>query len=302
MNQNGNYNFDPVTGQPLSHEQQAYYQQLEQLQSQNKNSYRPPNSNGSSSNKNNQKILMILLMIGIFIAILVVVFYFINKNEKESSLSSPAENNQQNAEDIIENKEEENPTDENYEFLYNIEEVVNSTGVGTVVTGQIIRGEVKVGDNVQIIGLTDEIITAEVTKIEVSGEEREKATIGENANITLKNITQDQVKEGQVLAKPNSITAVTKFEAEVYILTEEEGGRSQPVFTNYIVDFYFGSAKISGTIPLPEEMYMASPGDTVSFTVTLRNNVAVKVGTEFSMKEGNRTVGTGTVSKIYEES
>ena len=298
MNQNSNYNFDPITGQPLSHEQQANYQQLEQLQFQNKNSYKPPNSNGSSNKKN----LVILLMIGIFIAILVVVFYFINKNEKESSLSSPAENNQQNAEDIIENKEEENPTDENYEFLYNIEEVVNSTGVDTVVIGQITQGEVKVGDNVQIIGITDEIITVEVTKIEVSGEEREKATVGENANITLKNITQDQVKEGQVLAKPNSITAVTKFDAEVYILTEEEGGRSQPFFTNYKVDFYFGSAKTSGTITLPEEIHMASPGDTVSFTVTLKNNVVITVGTEFSIKEGNRTVGTGTVTKIYEES
>lgn len=217
-------------------------------------------------------------MIGIFIAILVVVFYFINENEKVD------------------------PTDENYEFLYNIEEVVNSTGVDTVVIGQITQGEVKVGDNVQIIGITDEIITVEVTKIEVSGEEREKATVGENANITLKNITQDQVKEGQVLAKPNSITAVTKFDAEVYILTEEEGGRSQPFFTNYKVDFYFGSAKTSGTITLPEEIHMASPGDTVSFTVTLKNNVVITVGTEFSIKEGNRTVGTGTVTKIYEES
>ena len=274
MNQNSNYNFDPITGQPLSHEQQANYQQLEQLQFQNKNSYKPPNSNGSSNKKN----LVILLMIGIFIAILVVVFYFINENEKVD------------------------PTDENYEFLYNIEEVVNSTGVDTVVIGQITQGEVKVGDNVQIIGITDEIITVEVTKIEVSGEEREKATVGENANITLKNITQDQVKEGQVLAKPNSITAVTKFDAEVYILTEEEGGRSQPFFTNYKVDFYFGSAKTSGTITLPEEIHMASPGDTGSFTVTLKNNVVRTVGTEFSIKEGNRTVGTGTVTKIYEES
>ena len=274
MNQNSNYNFDPITGQPLSHEQQANYQQLEQLQFQNKNSYKPPNSNGSS----NKKILVILLMIGIFIAILVVVFYFINENEKVD------------------------PTDENYEFLYSIEEVVNSTGVDTVVIGQITQGEVKVGDNVQIIGITDEIITVEVTKIEVSGEEREKATVGENANITLKNITQDQVKEGQVLAKPNSITSVTKFDAEVYILTEEEGGRSQPFFTNYKVDFYFGSAKTSGTITLPEEIHMASPGDTVSFTVTLKNNVVITVGTEFSIKEGNRTVGTGTVTKIYEES
>lgn len=274
MNQNSNYNFDPITGQPLSHEQQANYQQLEQLQFQNKNSYKPPNSNGPSNKKN----LVILLMIGIFIAILVVVFYFINENEKVD------------------------PTDENYEFLYNIEEVVNSTGVDTVVIGQITQGEVKVGDNVQIIGITDEIITVEVTKIEVSGEEREKATVGENANITLKNITQDQVKEGQVLAKPNSITAVTKFDAEVYILTEEEGGRSQPFFTNYKVDFYFGSAKTSGTITLPEEKHMASPGDTVSFTVTLKNNVVITVGTEFSIKEGNRTVGTGTVTKIYEES
>ena len=274
MNQNSNYNFDPITGQPLSHEQQANYQQLEQLQFQNKNSYKPPNSNGSSNKKN----LVILLMIGIFIAILVVVFYFINENEKVD------------------------PTDENYEFLYNIEEVVNSTGVDTVVIGQITQGEVKVGDNVQIIGITDEIITVEVTKIEVSGEEREKATVGENANITLKNITQDQVKEGQVLAKPNSITAVTKFDAEVYILTEEEGGRSQPFFTNYKVDFYFGSAKTSGTITLPEEIHMASPGDTVSFTVTLKNNVVITVGTEFSIKEGNRTVGKGTVTKIYEES
>lgn len=274
MNQNSNYNFDPITGQPLSHEQQANYQQLEQLQFQNKNSYKPPNSNGSSNKKN----LVILLMIGIFIAILVVVFYFINENEKVD------------------------PTDENYEFLYNIEEVVNSTGVDTVVIGQITQGEVKVGDNVQIIGITDEIITVEVTKIEVSGEEREKATVGENANITLKNITQDQVKEGQVLAKPNSITTVTKFDAEVYILTEEEGGRSQPFFTNYKVDFYFGSAKTSGTITLPEEKHMASPGDTVSFTVTLKNNVVITVGTEFSIKEGNRTVGTGTVTKIYEES
>ena len=166
-------------------------------------------------------------------------------------------------------------------------------------TGRVQRGKIKVGDIVQIIGLDQEILTTEVTGIETFREQKDEATVGDNADLVLKDISREQVLRGQVLAKPNSIVAATKFDADVYVLTKEEGGRQIPFFDGYSPQFYFRTTDITGKIDLPDNIEMVNPGDNVSFTTTLITNVAMEVGTEFSIREGGRTVAKGTVTKVY---
>ena len=166
-------------------------------------------------------------------------------------------------------------------------------------TGNVQRGKLKVGDTVQIVGLSEEILTTEVTGIEMFREQKDEATVGDNAGIVLKDITREQVQRGQVLAKPNSIVAATKFDADVHILSKEEGGRHTPFFDGYRPQFYFRTTDITGVVDLPDTIEMVSPGEDVSFTTTLVSNVAMEVGTEFSIREGGRTIGKGTVTKVY---
>jgi len=189
--------------------------------------------------------------------------------------------------------------DENGAFLFNIEDVFTITGKGTVVTGSVQRGTIKVGDKVQIIGLGEEIITTEVIEIEMFRVLQDEVTIGDNAGIILKDVERDQITRGQVLAKPNSIVASTKFDADVYILSKEEGGRQTPIFTDYHPQFYFGTIGITGVIDLPSNVERVNPGEDVSFTATLETNVAMEVGIEFSIIEGEITVGRGKVTKVY---
>ena len=184
-------------------------------------------------------------------------------------------------------------------FLMSIEDVFTITGRGTVVTGRVERGQLKLNDEVEIVGLKDTKKTV-VTGIEMFRKQLDYAEAGDNAGVLLRGITRDEVERGQVLAKPGTVTPHTKFEAEVYVLSKEEGGRHTPFFTNYRPQFYFRTTDVTGVITLPDGVEMVMPGDNVTITVELIAPIAVENGTKFSIREGGRTVGAGTVSEIIE--
>ena len=182
-------------------------------------------------------------------------------------------------------------------FLMSIEDVFTITGRGTVVTGRVERGQLKLNDEVEIVGLKDTQKTV-VTGIEMFRKQLDYAEAGDNAGVLLRGISREQVQRGQVLAKPGSVTPHTKFEAQVYVLSKEEGGRHTPFFTNYRPQFYFRTTDVPGVVTLPEGTEMVMPGDNVSMTVELIAPIALENGTKFSIREGGRTVGAGTVTKI----
>ena len=182
-------------------------------------------------------------------------------------------------------------------FLMSIEDVFTITGRGTVVTGRVERGELKLNEEVEIVGIKDTRKTT-VTGIEMFRKQLDYAQAGDNAGVLLRGITRDQVERGQVLAKPGTVTPHTKFEAEVYVLSKEEGGRHTPFFSNYRPQFYFRTTDVTGVIELPEGTEMVMPGDNTRMTVELIHPIAIEQGTKFSIREGGRTVGSGVVSKI----
>ena len=182
-------------------------------------------------------------------------------------------------------------------FLMSIEDVFTITGRGTVVTGRVERGELKLNEEVEIVGIKDTRKTT-VTGIEMFRKQLDSAQAGDNAGVLLRGITRDQVERGQVLAKPGTVTPHTKFEAEVYVLSKEEGGRHTPFFSNYRPQFYFRTTDVTGVIELPEGTEMVMPGDNTRMTVELIHPIAIEQGTKFSIREGGRTVGSGVVSKI----
>ena len=182
-------------------------------------------------------------------------------------------------------------------FLMPIEDVLTITGRGTVVTGRVERGTVKLNDPVEIVGIKA-TKSSVVTGIEMFRKTLDYAEAGDNAGILLRGVNRDEVVRGQVLAKPGSITPHSKFTCQCYILTKEEGGRHTAFLSNYRPQFYFHTTDITGTITLPAGTEMVMPGDNVSFTVELIHPVAVEKGTKFSIREGERTVGAGTVSEI----
>ena len=182
-------------------------------------------------------------------------------------------------------------------FLMPIEDVFTITGRGTVVTGRVERGELKLNDEVEIVGLHDTQKTV-VTGIEMFHKTLDFAEAGDNAGVLLRGITREQVERGQVLAKPGTVTPHTKFKAQVYILSKEEGGRHTPFFTNYRPQFYFRTTDVTGVIELPAGVEMVMPGDNVEMTVELIAPIAIENGTKFSIREGGRTVGAGNVSEI----
>ena len=182
-------------------------------------------------------------------------------------------------------------------FLMPIEDVLTITGRGTVVTGRVERGTVKLNDPVEIVGVKP-TASSVVTGIEMFRKTLDFAEAGDNAGILLRGISRDQVVRGQVLAKPGSITPHSKFTCQCYILTKEEGGRHTAFLSNYRPQFFFHTTDITGTITLPEGTEMVMPGDNATFTVELIHPVAVEKGTKFSIREGGRTVGAGTVSEI----
>ncbi len=182
-------------------------------------------------------------------------------------------------------------------FLMPIEDVLTITGRGTVVTGRVERGTVKLNDPVEIVGIKP-TKSSVVTGIEMFRKTLDYAEAGDNAGILLRGVNRDEVVRGQVLAKPGSITPHSKFTCQCYILTKEEGGRHTAFLSNYRPQFYFHTTDITGTITLPAGTEMVMPGDNVTFTVELIHAVAVEKGTKFSIREGGRTVGAGTVSEI----
>ena len=182
-------------------------------------------------------------------------------------------------------------------FLMSIEDVFTITGRGTVVTGRVERGQLKLNDEVEIVGLHDTKKTV-VTGIEMFHKQLDYAEAGDNAGVLLRGISREEVQRGQVLAKPGSVTPHTTFECEVYVLSKEEGGRHTPFFTNYRPQFYFRTTDVTGVVTLPEGTEMVMPGDNVKMHVELIAPIALEEGTKFSIREGGRTVGAGIVTKI----
>jgi elongation factor Tu len=184
-------------------------------------------------------------------------------------------------------------------FLMPVEDVFSISGRGTVVTGRIERGIVKVGDEIEIVGIRDTVKTT-VTGVEMFRKLLDQGQAGDNVGVLLRGTKRDDVERGQVLCKPGSITPHTKFEAEVYVLSKEEGGRHTPFFNGYRPQFYFRTTDVTGSVDLPEGVEMVMPGDNVKMTVSLINPIAMEDGLRFAIREGGRTVGAGVVAKIIE--
>ena len=190
------------------------------------------------------------------------------------------------------------PTDK--PFMMPVEDVFTITGRGTVASGRIDRGTVKVGDEVEIVGLKDEILKSTVTGVEMFHKTLDLGEAGDNVGVLLRGISHDQIERGQVLAAPGSIQTHKEFKGEVYVMTKEEGGRHTPFFSNYRPQFYFHTTDVTGTIELPDGVEMVMPGDNVTFTVALQKPVAIEKGLKFTIREGGHTVGAGVVSEVLD--
>jgi elongation factor Tu len=191
------------------------------------------------------------------------------------------------------------PRDVDKPFLMPVEDVFTITGRGTVGTGRVERGRVKVGDEVEIVGFRESKKSV-VTGIEMFRKLLDEGIAGDNVGVLLRGIERDDIERGQVLAKPGSIKPHKKFEAEVYVLSKDEGGRHTPFFSNYRPQFYFRTTDVTGSISLPEGVEMVMPGDNVKITVELITPIAAEEGLRFAIREGGRTVGAGVVTKVVE--
>ena len=183
-------------------------------------------------------------------------------------------------------------------FLMPIEDIFSITGRGTVATGRVERGQLKVSDEVEVVGLTDELRKVVVTGIEMFRKLLDYAEAGDNIGALLRGVQRNEIERGQVLATPGTIHPHTKFKGEVYVLTKEEGGRHTPFFNNYRPQFYFRTTDVTGVIKLPEGTEMCMPGDNVKMEVELITPIAIEKGLRFAIREGGRTVGSGVVSEI----
>ena len=183
-------------------------------------------------------------------------------------------------------------------FMMPVEDVFSITGRGTVATGRVERGQVKVGDVVEIVGIEEEAKQTTVTGVEMFRKLLDYAEAGDNIGALLRGVAREDIQRGQVLAKPGSITPHTNFKAEVYVLSKEEGGRHTPFFSNYRPQFYFRTTDVTGICMLPEGVEMVMPGDNIEMTVELIAPIALEEGTKFSIREGGRTVGAGVVASI----
>jgi elongation factor Tu len=182
-------------------------------------------------------------------------------------------------------------------FLMPVEDVFSISGRGTVVTGRVERGIIKVGEEIQIVGITDTTKTT-CTGVEMFRKLLDEGRAGENVGVLLRGTKRDEVQRGQVLCKPNSVTPHTKFVAEVYVLSKDEGGRHTPFFKGYRPQFYFRTTDVTGAVELPEGVEMVMPGDNIQMSVTLIHPIAMEEGLRFAIREGGRTVGAGVVAKI----
>ena len=205
--------------------------------------------------------------------------------------------------DLMDAVDEYIPTperDEDKPFLMPVEDTMTITGRGTVATGRVERGKLNLNDPVELVGLKDEKLSTVVTGIEMFRKTLDYAEACDNIGALLRGITRDQIERGQVLAKPGSIHPHTKFKGQVYVLKKDEGGRHTPFFNNYRPQFYFRTTDVTGTITLPEGVEMCTPGDNVSMTVELIAPIAIEEGLRFAIREGGRTVGSGTVTEVIE--
>ena len=193
--------------------------------------------------------------------------------------------------------EPERPIDK--PFMMSIEDVFSITGRGTVATGRIERGVVKVGDEVEIVGMGETRKTT-VTGVEMFRKLLDQGQAGDNVGLLLRGIEKNQIQRGQVLAKPGTITPHTKAKAEIYVLTKDEGGRHTPFFTNYRPQFFFGTADVTGVCKLPEGVEMVMPGDNLSIEIELQKPIAMEKGQRFAIREGGRTVGSGQITEILD--
>jgi elongation factor Tu len=185
-------------------------------------------------------------------------------------------------------------------FLMPIEDIFSITGRGTVVTGRVERGIVKVGEEIEIVGMQAETKKSVVTGVEMFRKLLDEGQAGDNIGALLRGIDKDEVQRGQVLAKPGSIKPFKKFKAEVYVLGKDEGGRHTPFFNGYRPQFYFRTTDVTGSVDLPKGTEMVMPGDNIKVTVSLINPIAMEEGLRFAIREGGRTVGAGVVAKIIE--
>jgi elongation factor Tu len=183
-------------------------------------------------------------------------------------------------------------------FLMPIEDVFTITGRGTVVTGRVEQGAIKIGDEVEIVGIHEKVEKTVVTGVEMFQKTLDAAQAGDNAGALLRGVKREEIERGQVLAKPGSITPHTDFDAEIYVLSKDEGGRHTPFFSKYRPQFYFRTTDVTGEITLPDGQEMVMPGDNTQMTVSLINPIAMDEGLRFAVREGGRTVGAGVVTKI----
>ncbi|MBP3941669.1 MAG: elongation factor Tu, partial [Christensenellaceae bacterium] len=186
-------------------------------------------------------------------------------------------------------------------FLMPVEDVFSITGRGTVATGRVERGTIKLSEQVEIVGLTEETRTVVVTGVEMFRKLLDQAIAGDNIGLLLRGVQRKEIERGQVLAKPGSIKPHTHFNSEVYVLTKEEGGRHTPFFNGYRPQFYFRTTDVTGVIKLPEGVEMVMPGDNIRMEITLITPIAIEQGLRFALREGGRTVGSGVVASIIED-
>ncbi|PLX32431.1 MAG: elongation factor Tu [Clostridiales bacterium] len=185
-------------------------------------------------------------------------------------------------------------------FLMPVEDVFSITGRGTVATGRVERGIVKVQETVEIVGMTEETRSVVVTGVEMFRKLLDQGQAGDNIGVLLRGVARDDIERGQVLAKPGSIHPHTKYTAQVYVLKKEEGGRHTPFFNGYRPQFYFRTTDVTGNIQLPEGVEMCMPGDNIEMTIDLITPIAIEEGLRFAIREGGRTVGAGAVATIIE--
>ena len=192
------------------------------------------------------------------------------------------------------------PRDDSLPFLMPVEDVFTITGRGTVATGRVERGMIKMGEPVEIVGLADETKKSVVTGIEMFRKLLDQAEAGDNIGVLLRGVQRNEIERGQVLAKPGSVHPHTHYLGQVYVLTKEEGGRHTPFFNGYRPQFYFRTTDVTGNIKLPEGVEMVMPGDNVDMECTLITPIAMEEKLRFAIREGGRTVGSGVVTKIIE--
>lgn len=232
-------------------------------------------------------ILVILITVGVGITI---------SNKNTEKVLQKSDTNINEDKNIV--QEQEKIKTESNDFLMTVEDVFSIEGRGTVITGRVVRGEVKVGDSIEIVGMGKEAIATKVLSIEKFREDKTTAKEGESIGIILENVSREDVERGHVLSKPNTIQAHTEFEAEISTLSEEKGGKRTFFTDGYKPEFYFRTIGINGLVSLinAEEV---KPGDEASIKVVLTKSVAIEIGTEFSIREGGRTIGSGKVTKVY---